>query len=124
MKKNIFFNENNKKQMEAPSATVLKLKPVEDIIAGASPTPAVSTQTSMINKVKSFCLSKLGVALLTSIVIFIILLILQPKYVLKKPTDNEPYQKINFFVVLVISLIAGLLVYFIPSTIKNSCVKK
>jgi hypothetical protein len=66
-------------------------------------------------RTKDFCFSKLGVALLTFIFVFALLLILQPAYIYKKNQDNSHSLKhVNYALVSGISLIAAIIVVLIP----------
>jgi len=108
--------------MEAPSAAVLKLQPINEILQTASPSTSPSAQVTLVNKLKTFCLSKLGVALLSTVAIFLTLVVLQPNYVFKKRTDDQSEKKLNWLLVGLVSLVGGLLVFFLPSLVERSCV--
>ena len=105
--------------MQEPAATILKLQPVEEIIAQRS-NPATTLNISMASRIKQTCISLPGIALISAITFFGLLLILQPRYIFKKSKDDTASKKINYWIVLGIALVGGLCVYVIPKLITMS----
>ena len=71
------------------------------------PTPVASKITT--DKIKKFCLSRVGIAVIAFFVFFIALLMLRPNYVFQKDSD-----KLNLGLIFGISAIGGACVFFIP----------
>jgi len=66
-------------------------------------------------KAVKFCGSRIGIALISIVIFFFLLLILQPTYIFKKNKDNEfSLKHINYTLVFIISVVGGICVFFIP----------
>uniref|UniRef100_A0A6C0BN10 Uncharacterized protein n=1 Tax=viral metagenome TaxID=1070528 RepID=A0A6C0BN10_9ZZZZ len=108
------------------SATSERLAPVprdavQNLIDEA-PASEKQVNTSVTNKLKSFCLSRLGLALISFILFFILFLVLQPKFIFKKSKDGLELPQINYMLIFICSLVGAALVYFLPLVIgKKKC---
>ena len=70
---------------------------------------------TFVQKAKKFCCSKIGIALITFVLVFLLLLFLQPMYIFKKNDENSfSIKYINYAIVATISVSSALLVLVIP----------
>lgn len=78
--------------------------------------PSKDEQTkSFLSQMKRLCFSKIGLAFLAFVVVFLLLLFLQPAYIYKKNGAHAfGFKYINFALVTALSAIAALLVLVIP----------
>lgn len=85
-----------------------------------APIPEKEQNKTFIQKTKKFCFSKIGIALITFILVFLLLIFVQPAYIFKKNEEGSFSMKyINYAIVAAISLLAALLVLIIPFLINK-----
>ena len=90
---------------------------LEEIIQ-AGPVGAIESTKSFQQKALSFCRSRIGISILASVVFFLVLLFMQPTYIFKKNEDNQrSLVQINYTVLVALSILGGLCVFFVPSLI-------
>lgn len=91
-------------------------------ILDQGPPSTQKVRQTFTKKAGSFCASKLGIALLSGVIYFFLLLILQPRYIYKKNQENNTFKfkNINYIVVFVISLVGALGVFLIPCLINKT----
>jgi hypothetical protein len=94
----------------APFQDMDMMDPVREVLL-QGPVPEKVATT---NRLKQFCLSKLGVALIATCVFFMILLLLQPQYIFQVGVDQHEPKKMNYTVTIGISIVGGVLVYLLP----------
>ena len=87
---------------------------LEEILQ-SGPAGAIEEDISFRAKTMSFCQSRIGLAVIASLVIFVVLLMMQPTYIFKKNQDNQrSLVHIDYTLLLMLSAIGGLSVFFIP----------
>jgi hypothetical protein len=92
---------------------------LNNIIGDAPPTIKEANKSFSSQAIK-FCTSSIGLAFFTFVLIFLLLIFLQPMYIFKKNDDNEFSMKyINYAIVAAIALVAALLVLVIPYFISH-----
>jgi hypothetical protein len=91
-------------------------------ILNESPPSTQQAQKTFADNAKSFCASRIGLALLSGVVFFFLLLILQPTYIFKKNKENNSFgfKDINYLLVFIISAIGSLCVGLIPFAINKT----
>ena len=77
--------------------------------------PAQQIVSSSPKPLSKYMNGKFSIAIFSSVVFFVLLLVLQPPYIFKK---DEVEKKINYAIVLVLSLLGGLLVFGLPRLFK------
>ena len=84
-------------------------------ILNEGPVAEVQQKRTFKQKAVGFCGSRVGMAIGAFILVFLLLLCLQPNYIYKKTADNQRSLKhVNYVVVLIIALLSSLCVFFIP----------
>lgn len=89
------------------------------IITPFKPSPVITEVTPVIvdvsyyEKVKQFCLTKFGFAVMAALIFFLVQLILQPWYIYKNNVVTG-LRQINYLTVIIVSFIGSALVYFLP----------
>ena len=87
---------------------------LENII-NKGPPSAEQEAKGFLTQAKKFCFSKIGLAILTFIFLFLLLLVLRPSYIFKKSDDNaHSFKSVNYALLSAIALIGSLLVIVIP----------
>jgi hypothetical protein len=71
-----------------------------------------NTQTNVLK----YLMKPSGVALVTSIIIFLVLIIIQPSYVVLLDQNNK--SSLNFPVIFFISIVCGIIIVLVPYSIK------
>jgi hypothetical protein len=69
---------------------------------------------------QKFVLSPLGISLIAFVVFLMLLMVLQPTFILKED-ETTKQKKINVVKVVIISVVCAFLVYIIPILICKSC---
>ena len=72
------------------------------------------------SNLKKFVLSPLVISLIAFVVFFMLLMVLQPTFILKEDEATQQ-KKINIVKVVIISVVCAFLVYIIPILICKSC---
>ena len=104
----------------APSANMLD--PAEQLLAGAPPPLPTPVASPEVSKLQAFCLSRIGVALIATVLLGVLLVFLQPKYVFTKTSDPFETPQLNYTVIGVLAVAGGLVVYATPSFLgRASC---
>jgi hypothetical protein len=87
---------------------------LEEILK-SGPIAEIQQRKTFKDKAVGFCGSRIGLAIIAGIIFFVLLLFLQPTYIFKKNDDNKRSLKyINYGLVLVLSIIGSVCVFFIP----------
>jgi len=95
--------------------------PVQKILDDAPASKAQIAQSTS-DKVRSFCLSRVGLSLISFILFLVLFLIFQPRFIFKKTDNGLEKGEINYTLVLILSAIGSALVYFLPLMIsKKKC---
>lgn len=92
---------------------------LEEILK-AGPAGEIEQQKTFQQKTLAFCGSALGISVIASILFFFLLLLLQPSYIFKRNGDNQrSLVEINYTSLIILSLIAGACVFFVPYLISR-----
>lgn len=83
-------------------------------IVEAGPATAQQEKIGFWGQVKRVCLSKVGIGVLTFLLVFVLLLALQPIYIFKQDQDGRSRKHINYVLVVALAAIAAALVVGIP----------
>jgi hypothetical protein len=87
---------------------------LEEILAGG-PAAEIQQKKNFKQQAVVFCGSRIGLALITGVVLFILLLFIQPTYIFKRNKENKHSLKhINYGLTLIISLFGSVCVFLIP----------
>jgi hypothetical protein len=90
----------------------------KNIVESSVPQKTELTESKF--NVQKFVLSPLGISFIAFVVFSMLLMVLQPTFILKEDETTQQ-KKINFVKVLIISVVCAFLVYIIPILICKSC---
>lgn len=106
---------------------------IENLIAEASQSSQTSQSTEKSNissekkwkqQAKKFSCSKWGLCLIAFLIVFFLLVALQPKYVVHYPDEEHEKKKLNWWAISLFSIGSALLVFFVPWGINRRKLKQ
>lgn len=88
-----------------------------DKLINQAPPSKTQVNTNIGTKIKTYCTSRIGITWLSFPLFFMLLLIIQPKFIFKRNNEGIEMQTINYTLVVIVSIISSLIVYFVPLSI-------